>query len=41
MNKLKLNKNKTKIMEINSEINNAEFENVTYIKYLRFIIDKN
>lgn len=47
MNKLKLNENKTKIMEmnmtsdINFEINDQIIEKVTEIKYLGFIIDKN
>lgn len=46
MNKLKLNENKTKFMEINMisnikiKINNEEIEKVNYIKYLGFIIDK-
>lgn len=47
MNKLKLNENKTKIMEINMtsnmtiEINNKIIEKVESIKYLGFVIDKN
>lgn len=46
MNKLKLNENKTKIMEINMDnssvfkINNTVIEKVEKIKYLGFIIDK-
>ena len=46
MKKLKLNENKTKIMEINLnseeifKINDTVIERVEYIKYLDFIIDK-
>ena len=46
MNKLKLNENKTKLMQINMnnelvfKINNQVIETVTQIKYLGFIIDK-
>lgn len=46
MNKLKLNENKTKILEINTrnnkifKINNRVIEKVDQIKYLGFIIDK-
>ena len=46
MNKLKLNENKTKIMEINIlndinfEINGKIIEKLSNIKYLGFIIDK-
>lgn len=46
MNKLKLNENKTKLMEINMtsetifEINDEIIEKVKHIKYLGFIIDK-
>lgn len=46
MNKLKLNENKTKLMEINMnnesvfKINNEVIEKVNEIKYLGFIIDK-
>ena len=46
MNKLKLNKNKTKVMEINLnseeifEINDTIIEKPEYIKYLGFIINK-
>ena len=46
MNKLKLNKNKTKLLEINMDnniifkINNVIIEKVNSIKYLGFIIDK-
>ena len=45
INKLKLNDNKIKLLEINMdnniifEINNVIIENVTSIKYLGFIID--
>lgn len=44
---LKLNENKTNIMEIKTEtnlitlINNVEIEKVKYMKYLGFIIGKN
>lgn len=46
MNKLKLNENKTKLMEINMntnrtfQINNVMIEKVNNIKYLGFLIDK-
>ena len=46
MNKLKLNENKTKLLEINMDnniifkINNVIMEEVNSIKYLGFIIDK-
>ena len=46
MNKLKLNENKTKLLEINMnnnilfKINNVIIEKVNSIKYLGFIIDK-
>ena len=46
MNKLKLNENKTKLMQINMnnelvyKINNQVIETVNKIKYLGFIIDK-
>ena len=46
MNKLKPNKNKTKLLEINMDnniifkINNVIIEEVNSIKYLGFIIDK-
>lgn len=46
MNKLKLNENKTKIIEINMstevifKINDQIIEKVEYIKYLGFVIDK-
>lgn len=46
MNRLKLNENKTKLLEVNMDsesiikINNEEIEKVNKIKYLGFIIDK-
>ena len=46
INKLKLNENKTKLMEINMQpnssfgINNVGIEKVNSVKYLGFIIDR-